>query len=348
MHLVANLDCEATWAARPLPMPIRQRLATLSTLLRGLVTDDEVQLHSLVEPNLAGVCDVPGLPRMTCMVDPRNGTSWPAGAGIAWAGSNAVRRLRYDPGDVPWRAALVQAHVSDVVARAANDRRLTLAVRQQAGVELPDAAVINSTDELRAHILQCRAGLSPGGWVCKAPWTAAGRDRVWGHDLDDAALQRAATLLRSCGALVFEPWLPRLLDYGVLATVDANHVIQRAPHTLLCNPHGGFTGIDLRTPEMTATERDRISATVDSAGRALRALGYLGPFTIDGFFYQHQHGRALAPLCEINARLSFGWVALAWTTRLGGTALKIAATAPSAARMLLHPTPSDPFAVWIE
>ena len=348
LQLVANLDCEATWAARPQPTKIRQRLATMSILLRGLVTDDEVQLHTIVAPNLEGVVDVPGLPALRWTIDPRDGTTWPAAAGFAWAGSNAVRRLHYDPGHVPWRAALLQAPVSDAVAKAANDRRLTLAVRQQAGVELPAAAVISSAAGLRAHIVQHRAQLGPGGWVCKAPWTAAGRDRVWGHDLEDTALQRAATLLRSCGALVFEPWLPRLLDYGVLATVDASTVTQRPPHTLLCNAHGGFTGIDMSTPEMTVAERDQIISTVDTAGLALRTLGYLGPFTIDGFFYQHQHGRALAPLCEINARLSFGWVALALTTRLGGTALQIGATAPTTARMLLHPTQRDPFAVWIE
>ncbi|MBP9088275.1 MAG: hypothetical protein KBG15_19285, partial [Kofleriaceae bacterium] len=249
---------------------------------------------------------------------------------------------------VPWRVALIQAPVSDDVAKAANDRRLTFAVRQQAGVELLCATAITSTAGLREHITRCRANLGAGGWVCKAPWTAAGRDRVWGHDLDDAALHRADILLRSCGALVFEPWLPRLLDYGVLATVDASAVTQRPPHTLLCNAHGGFTGIEMRTPPMTVAERDRIIATVDTAGQALRALGYLGPFTIDGFFYQDQHGRALAPLCEINARLSFGWVALAWTTRLGGAALHTGATAPRNARVLLHPTPRDPFAVWVE
>lgn len=348
MQLVANLDCEATWAARPQPAKIRRRLATMSTLLRGLVTDDEVQLHAIVAPTLEGLVDVPGLPKLQWSIDPRDGTTWPANPGFAWAGSNAVRRLRYDPGEVPWRAALVQPPVSDAVAKAANDRRLTIAVRQQAGIVLPCAAVITSAAELRAHITACRAALSTGGWVCKAPWTAAGRDRVWGHDLDDAALLRAETLLRSCGSLVFEPWLPRLLDYGVLATVDANAVTQRPPHTLLCNAHGGFTGIELRTPAMTVAERDQIIATVDTAGVALRALGYVGPFTIDGFFYQQQHQRILAPLCEINARLSFGWVALAWTTRLGGSALQIAATAPTAARVLLHPTPADPFAVWIE
>lgn len=348
MQLVANLDCEATWAARPQPTKIRQRLATMSTLLRGLVTDDEVQLITIVEPNLEGVVEVPGLPTLDWIVDPRNGTTWPAGSGFAWAGSNAVRRLRYDPGHVPWRAALRQAPVSDAVAKAANDRRLTLAVRQQADVALPAAAEITSSAGLRDHITLHRANLGPGGWVCKAPWTAAGRDRVWGHDLEDTALQRADTLLRSCGALVFEPWLPRILDYGVLATVDAATISQRAPHTLLCNAHGGFTGIDMRTPEMTVAERDQIIATVDTAGLALRALGYLGPFTIDGFFYQHQRDRVLAPLCEINARLSFGWVALAWTTRLGGTALQIGPAAPTTARVLLHPTQRDPFAVWVE
>ena len=353
MQIIANLDCEATWAARPLPVRIRQRLATMSTLLRALAIDDDVVLHTVAIPATDAIAATPNLPRLQWAVDPRNGTTWPAAAGFAWAGSNAARRLHCDPGEVPWRDAIRQPAVSDAIAKTANDRRLTFQVREQAGVPLPLATCIESAGALHTHLERVAAHLGIGGWVCKAPWTAAGRDRVWGQPGDASAVQRAETLLRSCGALIFEPWLDRIEDFGVLATVDAQRITQRPPHRLLCNPHGGFAGIDVgsaaRSPvEMSSTERDTIVATVEAAGAALRALGYLGPFTIDGFFYQVQQQRQLAPLCEINARLSFGWVALACTTRLGGTTLRVGNQAPASAQVLIHATAADPFSVWVE
>lgn len=353
MQILANLDCEATWAARPLPVKIKQRLATMSTLLRALATDDDVVLHTVAAPVTNAITATPKLPPLQWAVDPRNGTTWPAAAGLAWASCTAARRLSYDPGDVPWRNAIVQPAVADAIAKAANDRRLTLHVRAQAGVSLPLAACIDSAAALHAHLQKVAPLLGPGGWVCKAPWTAAGRDRVWGQGTDAGAVQRAETLLRSCGALIFEPWLDRLDDFGVLATVDAEHVTQRAPHRLLCNAHGGFAGIDIGGAShapvvMTTAERDTIVATVEAAGITLRGLGYRGPFTIDGFFYQAGHQRRLAPLCEINARLSFGWVALACATRLGGTSLRIGQQAPTMAQVLIQPTPQDPFAVWVD
>jgi hypothetical protein len=326
----------------------------MSTLLRALATDDDVVVHTVAAPSVDSIAATPKLPRLQWAVDPRNSTTWPAAAGFAWAGSNAARRLHYDPGDVPWRNAIRQPTVSDAVAKAANDRRLTLQVREQAGVSLPLATWIESATALHTHLQRVSHQLGAGGWVCKAPWTAAGRDRVWGLGTDAAAVQRAETLLRSCGALIFEPWLDRIEDFGVLATVDAQRVTQRAPHRLLCNAQGGFAGIEVGTEAntpvaMSTAERDTIVATVEAAGATLRELGYCGPFTIDGFFYRAEQQRRLAPLCEINARLSFGWVALACTTRLGGTALRVGNQAPtSAAEVLLHPTAQAPFAVWVD
>jgi hypothetical protein len=76
----------------------------------------------------------------------------------------------------------------------------------------------------------------------------------------------------------------------------------------------------------------------------LTQVGYCGPFGIDAFAYQTADGEVFRPLCEINPRLTFGWLAQAWARRLGApgmltlrrpspalAATALALTAPAAA-----------------
>lgn len=210
-------------------------------------------------------------------------------------------------------------------AKAANDRRLAQRV-----CALPGARVATTLDALAAM---------PAPWVAKAPWTAAGRDRVRGP-LDAETTRHAARLLARHGALVVEPWCDRLLDFGVCATVDATgRVTAEAPHGLLVDARGGFLGIDLAAPALTTAERDRVEAAVHAAGAAIAATGYAGRFATDGFVWGD---RVLHPVCEINARHTFGWVARA----LGARRLGFGAP-PAAARVLVRPTDDDPTCAWI-
>ena len=67
---------------------------------------------------------------------------------------------------------------------------------------------------------------------------------------------------------------------------------------------------------------------------ALRGAGYHGPFAIDAFAYRDGAARRFHPVCEINARYSFGWIAHALAARLGTTKLGFG-RAPDGARLLL-------------
>ena len=216
-------------------------------------------------------------------------------------------------------------------AKAANDRRLALGV-----CALPGARVVTTVAELDG--LDAPAG----AWIAKAVWTAAGRDRVRGP-LDAETRRYAAKLLVRFGALVVEPWCERVLDFGVCATVDAGKVTAHAPHGLLVDARGGFAGIDLAAPALTTAERDRVEATVHAAGAAIAAVGYSGPFAIDGFVFASDRGdRQLHPLCEINARHTFGWIARALgVQRLGF------GPAPAEATVLVRPTTEDPTCAWV-
>lgn len=203
-------------------------------------------------------------------------------------------------------------------AKAANDRRLAQRV-----CPLPGAFVASSLDELDR----------PGDWIAKAPWTAAGRDRVR-LPLDAETRRYAAKLLARHRELVVEPWCTRLLDFGVCAHTDGT---THPPHGLVVDSRGQFIGIDLRAPDLTSSERDAIGLAVDAARTAIVATGYAGPFAIDGF----RHTDGFHPLCEINARYTFGWIARALGVRRLGFG-----PPPSDARVLIAPTDDDPTCAW--
>jgi hypothetical protein len=219
---------------------------------------------------------------------------------------------------------------ADPLAKRANDRRLALSVHHRLGTALRGMRAITNVAELDAM---------HGPWVAKAPWTAAGRDRLRG-DGPPTAEQRvyASRLLARFGALIVEPWLPRLFDLGVTARLDRGRVTAQPPHTLLTDSRGAFLGIDLAEPPLLPDEHRVLDRAVAAAGAALDETGYAGPFTVDAFVVGPD--RRLH-MCEINARHTFGHVARA----LGGRVLGFS-PAPPGATTLVSATANDPFTAW--
>lgn len=197
-------------------------------------------------------------------------------------------------------------------AKGANDRRLNVRLHERLGTLLPGQRTITSVEELDA---------ATGKWVCKAPWTAAGRDRAYGEGppLGDNRVY-VTRLLERFGALCYEPWCERVFDVGVCAQLDGDgRVRKHAPHTLLSDARGGFVGIELAGPPLTEEESSRLDRVVDEAGAELARAGYAGPFSIDSFVYGPD--RKLHAPCEINARYTFGHVTHALADRYGATRL---------------------------
>jgi hypothetical protein len=282
LRLLANLDAEAMWAGTTLGGKVLARLGALAPLLAALAPagdDLEVWAPAAIDP-----------------------------AHVRWdtIGRRATMRVGV-PGrwDIAW---------ADPDAKAANDRRVTVAVQRALGID--HAVVITDVAALDAR---------RGPWVAKATWTAAGRDRIHG-DGPPRADQRtyAERLLARYGALVVEPWLDRRFDIGVCARLEGGRVIAESPHTLLCDPRGAFAGIDMVAPPLSLAQRAQLDRAVEASGRALAELGYAGPFTVDAFVWGA--GSLHAP-CEINARYSFGHVARA----LGATRLGFGRPPPGAA-----------------
>jgi hypothetical protein len=202
-----------------------------------------------------------------------------------------------------------------------NDRQFAAALATELGVALPGARVVTSVDELAGHLAGGGASASPtGAWVAKAIWTAAGRDRVRrvGDVLDDATRTRVTRLLAVHGALVFEPWMTRVMDVGQGGRVGAEgEVVLVPPHRGLVDDGGVIRGIVVDDgAALEPGERERLAEVAMAAGHALAAAGYAGPFVVDAFVYDDGR-RRLHPMCELNARLTFGLVARAWAERRG-------------------------------
>ena len=251
----------------------------------------------------------------------------PAGEPVEiWAPHAPTRVLIEDVtirAGVPERWDLAWA---EPAAKPFNDRRLALALAEELGIALPGARVIESVAELDRHL----EALRPDRWVCKAPWTAAARDRAHGRGMEADRVYIARLIERS-GAVVFEPWLDRIFDVGVVGSVQRDRVELAGAHTLLADARGGFAGIDLAPPPLTAEETARVLDVARAAGTRLAREGYVGPFSVDSFVYQP---RALHALVEINARHTFGHVTRALAARYGGSRLGFGAP-PEGARVLV-------------
>jgi hypothetical protein len=213
----------------------------------------------------------------------------------------------------PESADLVWAQAD---AKPVNDRRFALALAQQLGCALPGATVIRAADQLALD----------GAWVAKAPWTTAGRDRCFGTG--KAPTDELRGLLALHGELVVEPWLPRTLDVALCADTDVGML---RPHRLLTSDTGTFRGIELAC-ELSFDHQRQLVATARAVCDALLAANYHGPFGIDAFV---RADGTFHPLCEINARMTFGHVAHALADRLGARTLGLGPHAPAGAHVLV-------------
>jgi hypothetical protein len=383
--IVANLDCEAAFAeaagvARYHPShEVAQRISALGTLMSAFGQDgdalwtpapvhpDRVRGPVRVSLHAGALADLPGPG-----AEPARIAGW-----LAWGETREVAARRTagsDPGGLSgpgglggldWLDWLWSSPPDPEAAWRCNDRRFCVPVQEAIGCRLPGATLVDSLEALRAHLIAL--DLRPDqNWVLKAPFSASGRLRVRrrGYGLDPGIEARIVRLLARFGTLCFEPWMERVLDIGCLGLVaDASTCHVFRPHRLETDRAGVFHAIAV-TADASWLAPDHHQAVVHAAteaGRALGRAGYRGPFGIDAFVYRHQGapgGLALQPMCEINARLSFGFVAHALSRRLGLSRLRlcVGTGAPPASEPaprpaitpLLLPGESDDTAAWIE
>jgi hypothetical protein len=282
-HILANLDQEERWLGTTLPEHIQRRLAAMATLLQAFApADEEVTIHT-------GAALDDNI-QSELWTPPRIATTPPPRIDLAWC---------------------------DPSAKRFNDRRFALALAETLGCALPRAATLTSLEAIDVHL----AAGAGGAWVLKAPWSSAGRHRVFGTGTTLAGELRVAAerLLARAGALVFEPWCERICDVAVCG-VAGGEVTE--PHEILNGPRGNFYGIELRPTVLEVGEHDFLVTTAERVAQHLADAGYRGPFGIDAFVHRIAGERRLHPLCEINARHTFGHVARALDHRFGTSRLE--------------------------
>jgi hypothetical protein len=298
--IYANLDQEARWARVTLPQHVLRRISACAALLASFAPEGETAvIHTPVAVDPAIVQAALGRVELRTGVPPH--------------------------GEVAW---------ADPRAQEANDRRTALALANELGIALPQARAITSLAELDEHLSAGGAAAGfEGRWVCKAPLTAAGRDRAHGTGTTAEGETRVhlGRMLEKFGTLVFEPWLDRLIDLGVCVQLreDGSLHVDR-PHTLLADARGNFLGIDIVEPALTEAEHDQLARVIAAAGQRLHSLGHVGAFTVDAFVYREHGHRKLHALCELNARHTFGHVARALHARLGTRMLGFGTPPPGA------------------
>jgi len=301
--LLGNLDCEARWAGIALSEAVRRRISLYAALFVACAPDraGDGAPHELWVPARVDPARLLAHPRWTPPIL-RTTEPPPRAFELAWA---------------------------DPAARSANDRSRTLAIAQALGVALPGACVVASLAELDVHV----AGFANRPWVCKARWTAAGRDRAHGTGAVIAGELRVrlGRMFERFGPLVFEPWLDRVADLGVCGEIEPSGAVTiAAPHRLRTDPRGGFLGIEL-APVVDPALAEPLHDTARAAAAMLaEQTGYRGAFAIDAFVYRDSGAQHLHPLCELNARHTFGWIARALARRLGIQRLGFDAPPPGA------------------
>lgn len=385
VRVVANLDVESEWAGlrRPgLPRPglrraARARIAALGSLLRVFCRPGD-RLH------LAAPLDPARLPSprsseegelpLPILESPQDGKLPSCGALLPWGVSPTWPR-RLAP---TWSRRLRRERRVDpaVVARV-NDRAHTLEAARELGCALPYSRMVSSIDDLQDILDQADA---PSAWIVKAPLCAAGRHRILCRpDLPPPNPDALRGLFRRHGELLFEPWLHRVADYGLLFSVGSagDDVLEGEPpkdlsfHHQNVDDRGAFLGIAItadaphRPSFLSPEEQANMVETAIRVAERLAQVGYRGPVGIDFWRHRGIDGKApptLHPIGEINARLTFGWVARALAERLAPEAASQGRNvelrfgrgpvpADDASGETIHPLllpgPDDPTSAWL-
>ena len=268
--LVGNLDAEHHLAGEDISRAARATAAALATLLRVFAAEDRDRLWTPVPVEPDRVPALPGLPRPELVsgdwedLEPAAEVlAWAEVPGVATLRSAAAKEVRPAPPGLPLHQLLWHIPPPDPeVAKRVLHRGFHLRVARELGLALPGARRIRTVEELEEHLEHGGAEASPtGGWVGKAPWSAAGRSRVIepsgagpmsslsGALLSPSARRRVERLLARHGELLVEPWMDRVADFGCTgvvtgmgAEVDAATV---RCHRLHVDPQGRFQGIEL-------------------------------------------------------------------------------------------------------
>lgn len=194
-----------------------------------------------------------------------------------------------------------------------NDKRFSHALEQQTQTSLPHSRIIASLDELE-HAAQS----TPFDWVAKHPLGVSGRERILGkaHKLDPQLATWATRQFQAGWQLVFEPWLTIEHEYSLQFEITPDGAVHfLGACELLTDSVGTFRGHRSLTPHTNPAQANLPTAhqLTELATPALNALfeaGYFGPVGLDALTGRLGSQPILRPITEINARITFGRLAI--------------------------------------
>ncbi len=307
-RILANLLCEDELAGRrgSPPRSVLETVARMAPLLRAFAREGD---------RLWSPAPGPGLESGPLRALP------PVEEVLAWCETLSALEHRGGPrrpAAIDWDAPLHDLvwqlpTPSPAVVATVHHRAFCLQIAEEIGCALPGARMVESLADLDRALRT-----APPAWVVKAPLSASGRSRYIernGRALTDPKARRTVErLFERHGPLLFEPWMERMVDFGVSALLGPELRIVGI-HGQKVDRKGQFAEIDLH-PDLSNQDRDLLRRTVEAVAEKLLDAGYVGPFGIDAWRYRTAAGTALHPLGEINARMTFGLVAWARRGRL--------------------------------
>lgn len=194
------------------------------------------------------------------------------------------------------------------VLRRVADRRFGLALGDG---HTPGAIVL-----VAAGVLEALGPALRGPRVFKRIFGFAGRGRLLSRGGPPSDRERAfvARALDADGAVVVEPWLDRVADFGLHGFVDRRgDLTLGTPTVQQTTSGGGWRASRAAAPdEVGPQEAAALADQARLAGAALADAGYFGPFGIDAFRWTGAAagglgGAGLVSRCEVNARYTMGW-----------------------------------------
>ena len=217
----------------------------------------------------------------------------------AWGVTPRIARLAASLG-------LSQDFPSLEVVREVNDKRFSHQLEQKLGIALPHSQVVDSLEQFRSAVEAC-----PFSWVLKHPLGVSARERVVGKPghISDSAWGWARRKLHQSWTLLFEPWVEQRHDFSLHFEIDRHGQHRFVGHCELVSDPGGVYRGNRVLPSSILEPAALECGHKVAAELSLR--GYWGPVGIDAFSGVLGDKRYLRPLVEINARCSFGRLALA-------------------------------------